>query len=110
MSTVRLTRCEPRLVGLRPAQLSIAAVWLAAGAAQAQDADSRQLAPGFTTRPAGSRLVILPADMELFSISAGGVTEPRADWTESAQRYFGEALQSHAGRLGALASMLEGDR
>jgi hypothetical protein len=36
--------------------------------------------------------VIVPADMELFSISAGGVTEPRADWTEAAQKHFKTAL------------------
>jgi len=40
-------------------------------AAQAQEASTKQLAPGFTVRAPESRLVILPADMELFSISAG---------------------------------------
>ena len=83
----------------------LASLLLMAGVVQAQDAASKHLAPGFTTRPTGSKLVILPADMELFSISAGGVTEPRADWTEAAQRYFGEALQGHKGRLGALATI-----
>lgn len=53
---------------------------------------TQHLAPGFTTRPAGSRLLVLPADMELFSISAGGVEEPRADWTEAAQKHFKTAL------------------
>lgn len=77
------------------------ALCLVAGAAQAQvpqqpaapaDPPHRQLAPGFSQRPAGSKLVIVPADMELFSISAGGVTEPRADWTEAAQKHFKAAL------------------
>ena len=78
----------------------ILALCLTAGAAQAQvpqpaapaETPHRQLAPGFTSRPAASRLVIVPADMELFSISAGGVTEPRADWTEAAQKHFKTAL------------------
>src|SRR5688572_30124753 len=86
------------------------ALCLSAGAAQAQvpqapvvETPHRQLAPGFTTRPAATRLVILPADMELFSISAGGVTEPRADWTEAAQKHFSDALQAHKDRLGMQA-------
>lgn len=53
---------------------------------------SRNFAPGFTTRVANSKLVIVPADMELFSMSAGGVLEPRADWTDAAQKNFRAAL------------------
>jgi hypothetical protein len=60
------------------------ATLLAAGAAHADD-PPKHLAPGFAARPAGSKLVVVPADMELYSISAGGVIEPRADWAESAQ-------------------------
>lgn len=75
---------------------------LAAGAVHAQDEAARKhLAPGFTARPAASKLVILPADMELYSISAGGVSEPRADWTEAAQKHFADALKGQARRLGA---------
>lgn len=68
------------------------ALLLAGGAPQAAAAASDHLAPGFESRPAESRLLILPADMELFSISAGGVQEPRADWTEAAQKHFKTAL------------------
>lgn len=70
------------------------ALMLLAGGAQAADTSetSRHLAPGFTARPAASKLLVLPADMELFSISAGGVQEPRADWTEAAQQHFKVAL------------------
>ena len=68
------------------------ALWLLAAAVQAEEAVSRHLAPGFTSRAAQSRLLVVPADMELFSISAGGVQEPRADWTEAAQKHFRLAL------------------
>lgn len=70
-----------------------------AGPAQAQS--SKQLAPGFTTRAPGSRLVIVPVDMELFSLSAGGVAEPRADWTEAAQGHFRAGLMARRAQLGA---------
>lgn len=50
------------------------------------------LAPGFSTLPKGSKVAIMPVDLELFSISAGGVPEPRADWTEAAHSHFKAAL------------------
>jgi hypothetical protein len=86
--------------------LLLAAV-VAAASVQAQEASSRHLAPGFTARPAASRLVVLPADMELFSISAGGVVEPRADWTEAANRHFVAALAGQRKRLGDNVSELD---
>lgn len=80
------------------------AVLLAAGAAQAREPAFRQLAPGFTSRPAASRLLVLPPDMELYSISAGGVVEPRQDWTDAAQKHFLAALGRQRQRLGANTS------
>lgn len=77
------------------------AVVVSVAAVQAQESDPRRLAPGFHARPAGSKLVIVPADMELFSISAGGVEEPKADWTESAQKHFNAALAARREQLGA---------
>jgi hypothetical protein len=44
-------------------------------------------------------LVVLPPDMELFSMSAGGVVEPRADWTEAAQKNFAAAIDGKRRRL-----------
>ncbi|MGE4240367.1 hypothetical protein [Ramlibacter sp.] len=69
--------------------------------AHAEEESSRHLAPGFTARPAQSRLLILPPEMELFSISAGGIEEPRADWTEAAQKHFRAALDARRQELGA---------
>lgn len=34
----------------------------------------------------------MPTDIELYSISAGGVLEPKADWTEAATLHFRNAL------------------
>jgi hypothetical protein len=83
------------------------AMLLAAAAVQAQEGPSKNLAPGFTARTTDSRLLVLPADMELFSISAGGVVEPRADWTEAAQKNFVAALGSQRKRLGAKVTELD---
>jgi hypothetical protein len=91
----------------RLARPLLLAVLLVAASVHAQEAASRQLAPGFTTRAANSRLVIVPADMELFSMSAGGIVEPRADWTEAAQKNFALALAGERKRLGANVTTLD---
>lgn len=63
-------------------------------------AQSKNLAPGFTSLPAGATVAIMPADIELFSISGGGVLEPKADWTEAASKYFRTALLAKKQKLG----------
>jgi len=88
----------PRTPALFARALALALV-VAAATVQAAT-PSRYLAPGFTARAADSKLVILPADMELYSISAGGVVEPRDDWTLAAQKHFARALAAQRKRLG----------
>ena len=61
---------------------------------------SKNLAPGFTSLPKGASVVIMPTDIELFSISGGGVLEPKADWTEAATRHFKAALLRKKQTLG----------
>ena len=53
---------------------------------------SRDLAPGFTGLGPGATVLLMPVDVELFSISAGGVLEPKADWTAAAQRHMHAAI------------------
>jgi hypothetical protein len=93
-------------LALRTTRTLLLATLLAAAAVHAQET-SRQLAPGFSARSAGSGLLVLPADMELFSISAGGVVEPREDWTDAAQRNFISALARQNQRLGARVVQLD---
>lgn len=63
-------------------------------------AQSKNLAPGFTDLPKDALVAIMPADIELFSMSAGGVLEPKADWTEAATRHFRAALVAKNKQLG----------
>lgn len=67
---------------------------------------SRNLAPGFTTLAKGARVVIMPPDIELFSISGGGILEPKADWTEAAMKHFKAAIVARKGTLGVDTSEL----
>jgi hypothetical protein len=80
---------------------SLVVVALAAWVALAPVAARAQnLAPGFTHVPKDATVVIMPVDVELFSISAGGIPEPRADWTEAALGHFRRAAQAHNEKLG----------
>jgi hypothetical protein len=99
-------RQEYHVPMLLRSSIVLAAV-LFAGALKAQESDSKHLAPGFHARAVGSKLVIVPADMELFSISAGGVWEPKADWTEAAQKNFRAALAARREQLGANVTELQ---
>jgi hypothetical protein len=105
-ATIIVQRQEFHMPRLSFPVLVLAAA-LTAGATHAQETDPRHLAPGFQARPSGSKLVIAPADMELFSISAGGVQEPKADWTEAAQKHFRAALAARSRQLGANATVLQ---
>jgi hypothetical protein len=71
---------------------------------------AQQLAPGFTGLVSGAKVVIAPLDVELFSISAGGVLEPKADWTASAQKHMKAALQARAQALKLPSLDLAADR
>ncbi|MES2127593.1 MAG: hypothetical protein V4463_10000 [Pseudomonadota bacterium] len=80
------------LTTIRYAVLALA---LAAGSAAAQN-----LAPDFTGLPKGAKVAMMPSDVELFSLSAGGVPEPKADWTEAAIRNLKTALHARKAALG----------
>ena len=86
--------------GARRARVWVAGLLLGLALGNAAHAQSRNLAPGFSALPKDAKVVVAPLDVELFSMSAGGVLEPRADWTASAQTHMKSALQSKAQRLG----------
>jgi hypothetical protein len=75
-----------------------ALAWIAVSGPVAGQAKNR--APGFEAIPKASTIAVMPVDIELFEISAGGVIEPRADWTEAASRHFRAALERKKRTLG----------
>jgi hypothetical protein len=92
---------------LHRTRVVLAALLLAAASAHAADDAVKHLAPGFTARFANSRLLVLPADMELYSMSAGGVIEPREDWTRAAEKNFVAALAEERKRLGPQVTVMD---
>lgn len=73
------------------------------GKGPADPAQSKNLAPGFSALPKGAKVVIMPTDIELFVISAGGVPEPKADWTDAATKHFKAALIEKKKSFGTVA-------
>lgn len=73
------------------------AMGAAFGSVCAQD---RNLAPGFQQLPSGAKVVVMPVDAELFSMTAGGLLEPKADWTAAAQGHIKSALTESASQFG----------
>jgi hypothetical protein len=72
--------------------------WIGGANAWAQ---SKNLAPGFEAIPKGAKIVIMPTDIELYVITAGGLPEPKADWTDAATKHFKAALTEKKRSLGA---------
>lgn len=86
----------------------LAGALLAAAALPAFAADaSRNLAPGFSGLPKAAKLVVMPVDVELYSLSAGGVPEPKADWTASAQSHMKAELLKRSQDLGLTAQLMD---
>lgn len=56
----------------------------------------QRVATDFRSTDLPPRLVLMPLDVELSSLSAGGVTEPNAEWTEAAQKNMRLALVEEA--------------
>lgn len=59
------------------------------------------LAEGFRAIPRDAKIVLMPVDLELFSVSGGGIFEPRADWTDAANKHLRAALLEKQKSLGA---------
>jgi hypothetical protein len=50
-------------------------------------------AEGFTGLPTGSKVAVMPLDIELFELGAGGIREPQAEWTAQAHQNFARTFQ-----------------
>lgn len=90
---------EVRSLGrwLRRGLVIVAMAGAGSGLAQAQ---SKAIAPGFAGLTKADTVLVLPVDVELFSLSAGGMTEPKADWTSAAKEHMKAALAARKKALG----------
>jgi hypothetical protein len=66
----------------------------------------KNVAPGFEGINKNDMVVLMPVDVELFSLSAGGVAEPKADWTASALKHMNSAIAERKASWGAKFKLL----
>jgi hypothetical protein len=93
------------IFGMRRTLLGLfLALWAGFAAAQSN------LAPGFAKLPPSAVVALMPADVELFEISAGGVGEPRADWTEAATKNIMADLRARKIKAGARATEITSEQ
>jgi hypothetical protein len=104
-----MDRLEPRGRAVRVLPVSIVAIALLVVSAAAGAAETRNLAPGFESLRRDAKVLIMPTDIELFVVSAGGVMEPKADWTEAANRHFKAAVAQKKHTLGVATVELRDD-
>lgn len=71
-------------------RVTLVLFWLMA-APQVMGEPSR--AEGFAKLPAGTKIAVMPLDIELFLLSAGGVAEPQAEWTAKAHENLARAFR-----------------
>ncbi len=84
-------------MGMRIAGLALVAGLLVSGCVE-----TRQYADMQFTPPQGDyKLLVLRPDISVGSITAGGMVEPRADWTEQARASVIEALKAQQAARGA---------
>jgi hypothetical protein len=67
---------------------------------------SKNVAPGFTGITSNDTVVLMPVDVELFSLSAGGVAEPKADWTDAAFKHMNTAIGELKASWGVKSKLL----
>lgn len=47
------------------------------------------------TLPQNARVLLMPLDVQLFELTAGGLQEPKADWTAAAETHVDTALENY---------------
>jgi hypothetical protein len=53
------------------------------------------------------RILLMPPDIRYYLLTAGGVPEPNAEWTEAAQENFAEAIENYAASIGTDLKILD---
>ncbi len=86
----------------RPALATILAMLLAACAPMNVKQVDR-----LSTLGENPRILLMPPDIKYYLVTAGGVPEPNAEWTEAAQTNFTEAVTAYAASIGTDLTILD---
>ena len=93
-STPRTERLSVRRLQSFPL---LAALTILAGCATTQNVQQVDRLESVRENP---RVVLMPPDIRYYLLTAGGVSEPHAEWTEAAQANFNVAVENYARQIG----------
>jgi len=65
-------------------------------------------AEGLTRLPEGAVVAVMPMDVELYSLTAGGVREPKAEWTQAARKHLLDGLVARSASFRPFQGETEG--
>jgi hypothetical protein len=94
-----MSKLRPFTRHLRALTLAVLLPWVSSGWAQTEPPAHKNIAPGFQGLAASEKILLMPVDVELFSLSAGGVVEPRADWTAAALGHMKAAIAAKKAQI-----------
>jgi len=90
--------------------LGVVAACLAAAFLAACQTTAHQQMPEFNRVSGSPRILLVPVDVELSEVTAGGLNEPKADWTEAARQNIGPVLRAeHDARGNLLIDYVEAE-
>ena len=55
------------------------------------------------------RVILMPPDIRYYLVTAGGISEPNAEWTEAAKQNFSVAIQDFADSIGTELEQIDED-
>lgn len=89
-------------------QLALLAALVSLLSACATTQDARQIDHLESVRD-NPRIILMPPDIRYYRLTAGGVAEPHAEWTEAAQANFSRAVEDFARSRGTDLYLVNGD-
>ena len=96
--------CNPRRVS-RPCTVAVVlAILLLSGCATTQNVQQIVKLESVGDNP---KILLMPPDIRYYLLTAGGVPEPNAEWTEAAQKNFAAAVRDYATSRGTDLKILD---
>ena len=99
-------RLDLELAGRWKTPALIVSLAVLAGCATTQSAQQIDRLDSVEENP---RIVLMPPDIKYYLLTAGGVPEPHAEWTEAAETNFRVAIEDYADSIGSDLTVVDPD-
>jgi hypothetical protein len=101
------TQCSNHISGVRIRTTGLLlSLAIFAGCATTQNAQQIDRLESVRENP---RIILMPPDIRYYLLTAGGISEPHAEWTEAAQANFTVAIENFADSIGTDLTIVDPD-